>query len=173
MKTKIALLAMSLMAAFSLARAESPAAQPAVVKIDFVSPEDFTDVKDSHLASDRGRDAILEELKDYVQTQATKRLPAGHTFAVQFKDIDLAGDYEPWRVQAMDVRIVKDIYPPRIKLSFKQTDASGAVVREGDRNLVDLAFMSRLTMNRSDELKYEKALLADWLQEELPKPKKS
>jgi hypothetical protein len=90
---------------------------------------------------------------------------------VTFTDIDLAGDYEPWRgPQLMDVRIVKSIYPPRLTFTFQLTDESGRVLSEGERKLVDLGFQMRITRSFNDDLlRYEKDMLTDWLRDELKK----
>ena len=81
-----------------------------------------------------------------------------------------AGSFEPWRgPQAADVRIVRDIYPPRIDLRFKLLDADGKLLREGSRQLRDATFMMRPDLYPNDPLRYEKTLLDDWLRAELPK----
>ncbi len=96
----------------------------------------------------------------------------GQKLTVTFTDIDLAGDFEPWRgSEGMDIRIVKDIYPPKMDLEFKLTGADGAVLKEGKRQLRDLAFMAKLSINRNDMLRFEKALLDDWLKEDFPRAK--
>lgn len=66
-----------------------------------------------------------------------------------------------------DVRIVKDIYPPRFLFRFVIQDDAGKVLKEGERRLTDLGFMQRLTIDRQDHLRYEKDLLGDWLRSEL------
>ena len=102
-------------------------------------------------------------------------MPEGHLLSVTFTDIDMAGDFEPWRGPRFDdIRIVKDIYPPRINLSFRLTDAEGNVVKEGTRELRDLAFMMKITMAfRDDPVRHEKALLDDWLRSEFPRVRKN
>ena len=107
-------------------------------------------------------DAVI---KEYLTGRAVKGLTAGQKLAITFTDVDLAGDFEPWRGgQWGDVRIVKDIYPPRLVLAFRLTDADGAIVKEGKRDLRDLAFLMKITMGfRDDPLRHEKALLDDWL----------
>ena len=88
--------------------------------------------------------------------------------AVTVADIDLAGDYEPWRgPQCSDVRIVKSIYAPRFKFSFKVTDAAGKTVKEGTEDIRDLAFDMRLTLDRQDPLRFEKDILKDWISSNL------
>ena len=75
-------------------------------------------------------------------------------------DIDRAGAFEPWRGRG-DVRIVRDVYPPRVDLGFTLTGADGAVIKRGERKLRDLALVGRATASGSDPLRYEKALLDD------------
>ena len=54
---------------------------------------------------------------------------------VTITDIKRAGDYEPWQGPRLDdVRIMRNIYPPRINLQFTVTDAQGQVIDQGERN---------------------------------------
>lgn len=145
-------------------RAAEVAKASARTDVVFEQPEKFTDVKDSDFGTDKGRDAILERLREYLVERADKALPAGQKLVITFTDIDLAGEYEPWRgPQFSDVRIVKSIYPPRLKFSYKITDATGKTVKEGKEDLRDLAFEMRLTSDRQDTLRYEKDILRDWI----------
>ena len=66
-----------------------------------------------------------------------------------------------------DVRIVKDIYPPRIDLQFRVRDAKGNVIKEGERKLRDLSFMMNLRLNNHDPLRYEKTLIDDWMRKDV------
>jgi hypothetical protein len=170
MKIKLALLAAGLAALLPQMRADSSGAGS--VNVVFQNPEKFTDVKSSSMGSDRDRDAILEQIKGYVEHEAADRVPAGHTLTITFRDLDMAGDFEPWRFEARDVRIVKDLYPPRAKVSFRLADASGNGVKEGDRSLSDMAFMMTTPIDRNDELRYEKQLLRNWIDNEFARNKK-
>jgi len=155
-------------------RAAAAPKTPARTEVLFTAPEKFTDVKDDFMGSEKGRDGILDQIKDYLVERADRFfIGKDQKLVVTFSDIDLAGDFEPWRgPQAQDVRIVKDIYPPRMKLAFKLFDADGKVVKEGERDLRDLAFQMRITMSRADTLRYEKSLLDDWLREDFRPVKK-
>lgn len=134
------------------------------VEVIFDHPEKFTDVKDSMFGSDEGRDAILAKIRDYIDERAAQDVPAGDKLTVTITDIDLAGAFEPWHNSRLDdVRIIRDVYPPKFDLSFKLTAADGKVVKEGTRHLVDVMFMQRLTPNPDDPLRYEKNLLDDWI----------
>jgi hypothetical protein len=139
------------------------AALPARTEVVFDHPENFTDVKDRDLPSDSGRDEILSRIRTFLVSRATRLLPTGDALKVTFTDIDLAGDFEPWHgPQWSDVRVVKEIYPPAFKFSWVVTDVSGRVVKQGTENIRDLNFQSRVVLDTSDSLRYEKDILGDW-----------
>lgn len=142
--------------------------------VTFFEPEKFTDAADSY-QGDVSRSGYLYELRDHVLRSAKSLVPAGYKLSVTFTDIDLAGEFEPWRgARADDIRIVKEIYPPKIDLAFRITDAQGNVVKEGRRQLRDLNFMMKLTMaSPSDSLRHEKQMLDDWMRSEIPQPPKA
>lgn len=139
----------------------------APVSVAFVEPETFTDIGDRDIPSARVREAWLNELRRHIERRAASLLPAGATLAVTVTDIDMAGGFEPWRRAGPDVRIVRDVYPPRVDLRFVLLDAQGDVLREGERKLRDLTFLMRPALHASDPLRHEKALLDDWLDREL------
>ena len=143
-------------------------------EVIFSNPENFTDAADSQRGSDIGREGNLTELRDHVLKRANSYVPEGQKLEITVTDVDLAGEIEPWRSpQAQDVRIIKDIYSPRIALSYKLTDAAtGAVIKEATSQLRDLTFTMNLYANRTDRRLYEKALLDDWLRKEFGRVKK-
>ena len=82
-------------------------------------------------------------------------------------DIQRAGQYEWSYGAARDLRVLRDIYPPRILLRFRRVDANGNVIAEGDRRLADLAYlMSPPPLPASDTLRYEKRLIDQWVRRE-------
>jgi hypothetical protein len=103
-----------------------------------------------------------------IETHAAPRIPTDSTLTITVKDIDRAGGFEPWRgPQADHVRIMRDIYPPRIRLAFSLVDASGRPVNGGDRELLDQAYlMPGIIEDRQDPLRYEKRMLANWIARE-------
>ncbi len=95
----------------------------------------------------------------------------GQRLDIELTDIKRAGDYEPWHgLQWSDVRVMRDIYPPRINLTFTLYGANGQVVEQGERKLLDGSYLlnSSLGLN-TDPLRYEKRMLDDWLHRELRK----
>ena len=149
--------------------------KPAAPRVDvvYVNPENFTDVKDSYSDTGRFRDEYLGDLKEHIEKLANKHIPDGQHLAVRITDVDMAGDFEPQRGPSFeDVRIIKDIYPPRINLGFKLTDANGKVLKEGERKISDINFLSTINPYFPDEtLRYEKKLLDDWFSNEFGEAK--
>lgn len=136
------------------------------VSVNYVNPEEFSEVKEFG-QQDRFNGAnYLKPLKAYLIERATRILPAGDRLEVSITDIKLAGGFEPWRgAQLMHVRFMKDIYPPRMDLSFKLIGSDGKVVREGSRKLRNLGYLQSGAgrVSDTDPLRYDKALIDSWL----------
>lgn len=141
---------------------------PARVSVVFVEPENFRDFRDGPFQTEQIVSHLSDEFTAHVVKLAKQYLTAEQHLEVRFTDIDLAGDFEPWQGAGLqDVRIVRDIYSPRMELEFRLLDASGAVVKEGQRTLRDLGFLwTASSLNRSDALKHDKTLLTDWFRNE-------
>jgi hypothetical protein len=141
------------------------------VKVDRTDPAPFTELKHSHALRDNRPAEWLEPLARHLQRRADDRLPPGEQLSVTFTDVQRAGSYEPWRGPRWDeVRVVKDIYPPRIDLRFRLTDADGRTLSEGERSLRDSAFLTRDGLDSNDPLRFEKRLLDSWLRKEFATP---
>ena len=138
------------------------------VSVDWTDPNQFTDIRYSGNRWEAAQGNWVVDLATYLQKQAGKQLPDGQQLHITLTDIRRAGSYEPGRGINMDrVRVIKDIYPPRVSLDFSLTDADGKVLAEGQRKLVDSAFlMGASPLTDTDPLRYEKRLLDDWLKKE-------
>src|SRR5882672_6790999 len=91
-----------------------PRARVAVV---FEQPQHFTDMK--YTKAEQTSVALLDELHKFMCDMGERYVPIGMQAEIKVTDIDLAGDFEPWRGPQFDqVRITRDIYPPRIFLEF-------------------------------------------------------
>ncbi|HJU39474.1 MAG TPA: DUF3016 domain-containing protein [Tahibacter sp.] len=169
-----ALVAPAWAASRNVTDADAPRSLPAKgpVSVRWEDPAQFSEIRYSRNRFEARRGDWVNELAAYLRTRAQSRVPAGGTLDVDITDIKRAGDYEPWRgAQLDDTRVIRDLYPPRIDLTFKLTDASGRVVAEGERRLRNLSFMMDARMlNDSDPLRYEKALIDRWLRKELRAP---
>jgi hypothetical protein len=138
------------------------------VEVACLNPESYADFGDGYGTPDGRRSALLNEIQRHIQREAAPHLPAGSRLRVAITDIDMAGAFEPLRAARYErVRIFREVYPPRIKLDFTLVSADGGVLKEGTRDLTDLAYLASVLAHRSDVLRYEKKLLSDWLAREL------
>ncbi len=163
MKTSTTLLLIAAMAAGStLIAAETKTSD---VTVKFNESDKFTDAASRF---NGGTDQhYLDTLSAHLQKVADREIAPGHKLEVTFTDIDLAGDFIPTNVNMQDVRIIKDIYIPRLTLSFRLLDADGKIIKEGQRKLTDLNFMNNIGLiGRDEPLYYDKALLSDWVRKE-------
>ena len=147
------------------------AVEGAKVKVEYVHPENFIDVGDGFRGGDATRTAYLEALDRHLRARAARVLGNGQSLKVSITEVDMAGEFEPWRLAGADVRIVRNIYPARIDLRFRLADAGGATVKEGERRLRDSGFTDDVTRYRDDPLRYEKALIDAWVAREFPAPR--
>lgn len=151
----------------SLAIAMSAVLSAQAVDVDFVDTDKFTDFTASAMRPDAAQKSYMKELSRFLESRLGDEIAPGHAIQIVITDVDMAGEFEPWRRGGFDdVRVVKDLYPPRINLSFRIVDEAGNVLREGDRKLRDLNFMYTGRRLDSDPLRHEKELLANWVRKE-------
>lgn len=135
----------------------------AEVEVVFENPEEYRDIDYGDNMTKRGIKVHLPRLEKHIVKQAKRYLEEGQSLSMKITDIDLAGEYEPWRsIDFDDIRIVKTIYPPRISFSFELTDEDGNVLKSGEEKIVDMNFEYKIRINYSDDLFYEKAMITDW-----------
>lgn len=139
------------------------------VSVKWEDPAKFTEIRQSTNRFEAERGDWVQQLARYLQTTAAKPLQPGQTLDVTLVDIKRAGDYEPWHgPRGRDIRIMRDIYPPRITLQYTLKDASGRIVSEGDARLSDTGYLHNLGLKSdSDPLRYEKRLIDDWVKRQL------
>jgi hypothetical protein len=153
-----------------LLAADAPRALPGSgpVSVAWTDPAGFSELRFSGNRFESARGRWLSDLATYLRDRAAARLPAGERLELTITDVQRAGRYEPmYRMDMQDVRVVRDIYPPRITLRFRHFDASGTVVSEGERTLTDPGFLTHaVPLSDSDTLRYEKRMIDGWLRSE-------
>jgi hypothetical protein len=151
----------------------APVATPSVTKgnltVNFPDSDKYMDCREDFNGPTSQH--YLDIIAEHLQRVTAPRLAEGQKLAITFTDIDLAGDFQPGaRPQMMDVRLIKEIYRPRMTLKFVLTGADGKTLKEGDRTLMDLNFMVNINItDRNDPLFYDKELLTAWVQKEFTK----
>ncbi len=146
----------------------SAAAPKAHVEVTYEAPERFTDARDPADHPDKESSALVR-LRRHIEERVEKILPPGYRLALTVTDVDLAGSYEPSTRRPRDVRVVRDGHPPRIDFAYTLTDATGATVSSGKEALRDPGFLKRLRVDANDDLRFEKAMLDEWLGRIVPK----
>lgn len=160
----------------SMQGAPAPIAAPAARAVaEFIAPENFADFRDSLFDTEKARQQLGDEIAGHVADIGRRYIPEGQRLEIRFTNIDLAGDFEPWRGPNFDdIRIVKEIYPPRMEFDYRLVDAAtGAVIRQGSEKLVDLAYlMSAGRLPSHDQLRHDKQMLSDWMRREFKRTTK-
>ena len=180
MKTQslVAVLMLSLLLAAPLAARPAKVTDPDAprslpvsgpVSVSWSDPSGFTELRYSRNRWEAERGNWVVQLAEYLRKGVAKALPAGERVEFNITDIKRAGDYEPWHGSNMqDVRVVRDIYPPRITFTYTRYAADGQVIDQGDRKLVDMGFLfAGGNAFNSDPLRHEKRMLDDWIRSEL------
>jgi hypothetical protein len=97
-------------------------------------------------------------------TKLAEKLPKGQVLKIDVTDVDLAGDTHAGGINRM--RIVKEIYSPRMNFSYQLVMADGGEVLAGESKLKDMSFMTRSNLRyRQDALGYEKKMIDDWFED--------
>ncbi len=151
--------------------ADAPRALPdsGPVSVTWNDPETFTEIRNSNNRWAASEGDWLQDLARHMRKRAEQGLAPGERLELTIVDIERAGQYEPWSHPGIqNVRIVRDMFPPRMTVAFRLHDASGGVVDEGERKLSDSAFLIHSsTINDTDPLRYEKRMIDKWLRREL------
>jgi DUF3016 family protein len=141
------------------------------VTVQIPRPEGFTDFKATCIGLDERTRGLLADFTQFIRATGARHVPEGGALAITVTDVDMAGEFETWRgPQACSVRVMLDVYAPRIRLDFRLTDRDGKVVSAGPRELRDPLYLTRAVRLATDPLRYEKNLVQDWFQREFPGP---
>lgn len=139
------------------------------VTVSWTDPAGFSEIRYSRNRFEAVRGDWVRDIARHIASRATRVLEPGDRLQVGITDIERAGEFEPGHGGSDRVRIVRDLYPPHIDLSWELRDASGTVVSSGERRLRDLGFLHRQagTVTGGDPLRHEKRLVEAWVREDL------
>ena len=137
------------------------------LKIDWQNPEGFRDADYYYNGGAKSKEIVIKNLTKYFTREAKRQLPEGSVLELTVTELDLAGDFEPWRSpQWNDVRIVKDIYPATIEFDYKYIGPDGAVVDEGSERLRDTLIPRSIVavqIGRTESYPYVKNLMRKFM----------
>ena len=132
--------------------------QAGTVSVTTANPDSFTPVPSAKKESKAERRAWVEALSEHMADRIAEALRDGERAEVNIADIR--------RATAMLGASSHEVVPPRISLTFKRLSAKGKVVQTASRTLQDNALQLKGRRYENDPLRYEKALVDDWVTKE-------
>ena len=156
---KSGIVALALLAVASAAAGE--------VKVEYKDYKKFSDMKPANEPRGSYEKRTMVSF-DKIFADLAKDLPEGYSWNVVVTDIDLAGDVNHMFTQTgQQIRVIKEIFIPRINFSYTLLDQSKAIVaEEKDLKLKDMGFMTRTNSSRADRaFEYEKVMLERWFKD--------
>lgn len=139
------------------------------VAVSWTDPAGFTELRNSRNRFEARRGDWVRNIARHLARRAERELAPGERLEVEITDIERAGEYEMATGYSDHVRVIRDIYPPRIDLRYTRFDDQGNVVDSGERELTDLGFLARGggSVGMGDPLRHEKRLVDDWIRSDI------
>lgn len=139
-----------------------PITEEGVVKITWQDPKKYTDIVATSELQSRFEKQIFTTLTADLNILASKVLKPGEMLVMKVTNVDLAGDVRPtFGETSNNIRVVKDVYPPRIAFSYKVMQGN-RVVMSGQEKLQDMFFMGGIQPLTEKPFMYEANLLKHW-----------
>lgn len=136
-------------------------------KVTWQEPDKYTDIREGQELRDSFREKLFKDF-EAVFADLAKQLPDGCLFEVSVTDVDLAGDVNPMRGGSwQNVRVVKDIYWPRMSFSYTLKDGAGGLLAAGTEDIKDLGFLSSSVSFAKTRFGYEERMLENWFKKQL------
>lgn len=146
---------------------EDPITEDGVVKITWQKVDNFRDVKAVGDIQSRYELRTFETLTKSLNKTASKAFKPNQKLEMVVTDVDLAGDVRPtFGATPNDIRVVKDLYPPRMTFSYKVLEGEQVIVA-GDEKLRDMGFMQTVGVTNDKPLRYEIKMLDEWLKKSI------
>jgi hypothetical protein len=145
-----------------VAAASAAGAAHAATRVTFAHPQRYTDANLNGGYGDKAREFALQGIASHLRRLGDRYLAPNQTLNITVLDVDLAGEFEPWRVSGYNTRFMREGTWPRIRMRYR-LDASGRTLKQGEETVAGLDYlMNAVGRSSSDPLRYEKAMLDDW-----------
>ncbi len=140
-----------------------PSVYAATSEVTWGDYKKFRDIDEGNEGRKSFRERTFKNFEKHFAALATL-LPEKFVLKIKISDIDLAGDTHAAGINR--TRIVKDIYFPRINLSYHLVDENNMDLKSDTVVLKDMNFMARRVLKyRNKSLGYEKPMLDKWFKE--------
>ena len=147
----------------------STSASAGEAKVVWQDPDGYTDIRPGNQSIKSMRSGIEKSIGGEF-SELAGQLPEGYVLDVTVTDLDLAGEIDPIPTRSMDqIRVLKDIYFPRMTFDYRLTGSDGAVLlAEQKVELKDMQYLSNMRVTRSSEAFYsERRMVRDWFSKQL------
>jgi hypothetical protein len=135
----------------------------ATSEVTWTDYEKYRDIRAGNSNRKHFRESTFYNFEKHF-TKLAKRLPEGQVLKIDVTDVDLAGDTNAGGID--NIRIVKNIYFPRMNFSYQLVNDDGSEIDAGEVKLKDMSFMiSNRLKYRNQLLGYEKNMLDEWFLE--------
>ena len=151
--------------ALALAACLCAAAHAGEVEVTWQDADNFSDIRSGNENRVAFRAQLFHDLELVFQDLA-RQLPADVTWKIKVTDVDLAGEVRP-APYGNEIRIIKEIYWPRISLQSTLLDANQKILSERKEVISDMNFMVNSGMGRDGgRFQYEEKMLRDWFKKQ-------
>ena len=150
--------------------------QAGTVSVTTANPATFTPAPGEVAESKAARAAWVEALCEHIADKIAASLPDGERVEVRISDIRRvaampgAGRTSSRSSSSSSEPGGQDVVPPRIVLSFKRLSPKGKVLQTASRTLQDSSLQLKGRRYTGDKLRYEKALVDDWVSKDFVAP---
>ncbi|WP_286264968.1 DUF3016 domain-containing protein [Thalassotalea atypica] len=138
----------------------SNSALAASTNVSWENVDDYRDVRSANGSNKKFKAHVFKELEQHI-TELASDLPESYSLEVKVTNVDLAGNVQ--FINTQQIRVIKEIFIPRVSLSYILTDGNGKSLQADTVEIKDMTFMDNLrtTANR-DSFAYEKNMLTSW-----------
>lgn len=131
-------------------------------KLIWHEPDQYTDIREGFESRDAFREQLFSDFES-IFAELAKGLPEGTLLEVTVTDLDLAGEVSlmhrfAWR----DIRVLKDIYFPRMSFRYTLKDRDQRLLLSGSEDLKDMGFLSSWGRFGMTRFSFEERMLRSW-----------
>ncbi len=137
--------------------------QAADVEVKWTNSDKYSDIDAGEEHRKHFKERTFKSFEKHFAKLA-KSLPENQKLVFDITNIDLAGDVHHGGMNR--IRVVKDIFFPRIEFTYQLLNADNTVVKSEKVALKDMSFLMHSGLKyRNQSLGYEKEMLDDWFKD--------
>lgn len=142
-------------------------AESAEYEADWVNVNNYDDIRSGEQNRLAFQKQVISSFNKHFKKLANK-LPDNQTLKLKILNVDLAGEIN--FMGSRQVRVIKDLYIPRISLSYQLVDEKNEIISANEVNLKNMNFMHvSHSRYKNQFLGHEKLLLDNWFEYEFKK----